>query len=63
MPMSAVSRINYMCKKQCSVKGLKFGDRQNQIDYLISTGVEYAPDESLQPAHEDDDTGDPSEVT
>ena len=44
MPVSAISRINYMCKKQKSVRGLKFGDRQNLINDAISTGVEEGPD-------------------
>ena len=39
MPISAISRINYMCKRQKAVKGLKFGDRQNLINNSISTGV------------------------
>ena len=39
MPVSAISRINYICNHQKSVKGLKFGDRQNQINATISTGV------------------------
>ena len=39
MPISTISRINYMCKKQKAIKGLKFGDRQNTINAAISTGV------------------------
>ena len=39
IPVTAIIRINYACKKQRSVKGLKFGDRQNLIDDAISTGV------------------------
>lgn len=37
------------------MKGLKFGDRQNEIDHLISIGVVYEP-------CNDPVTGDPSEV-
>ena len=39
MPESAINRINHMARQQKSVKGLKFGDRQNLIDYRISIGV------------------------
>ena len=39
MPQSAINRINFIAKKQKSVKGLKFGDHQNMIDAAISTGV------------------------
>ena len=46
MPVSAISRINYMVKRQKSVKGLKFGDRQNSINAAISTGVYDGPDPS-----------------
>ena len=38
---SAISRINYISKLEISVKGLKFGDRQNQLNDLISIGVEH----------------------
>ena len=41
MPISAISRINFMAKKQKAVKGLKFGDHQNIIDHLISTVVDH----------------------
>ena len=41
MPQSAISRLNYISKLQKSVKGLKFGDRQNQLSDLISTRVEH----------------------
>ena len=39
MTVTAISRIHYVCKQQSSVKGLKFGYRQNLIDNTISTGV------------------------
>ena len=39
MPQSAINRINYAAKQQKTMKGLKFGDRQNLIDHCISTGV------------------------
>ena len=39
MLISTVSRINYICKQQRLVPGLKFGDRQNMINSAISTGV------------------------
>ena len=38
--LNDISRINYVVKKQNSIKGLNFGDRKNIIDNLISTGVE-----------------------
>jgi len=40
MPISTISQINYMCKRQKVVKGLQFGDRQNLIDDAIRTGVD-----------------------
>ena len=39
MPLSDISRINYICKQQKSVKGHQFNDRQNEINAAISTGV------------------------
>ena len=39
MPVTAISRINYMCRQQKAVKGMKFGDLQNSIDDAIRTGV------------------------
>ena len=39
MPVTAIGRINHMCKQQRSIKFLKFGDRQSLIDDAISTGV------------------------
>ena len=33
--------MNCIAKKQKAVKGLKFSDRQNNIDHAISTGVGY----------------------
>ena len=57
--MGTISRINYMCKKQCYVRSLKFGNRQNNIDYLICTGVECIPNNlSIN-----DNTGNSHEVT
>ena len=44
MPVSAISRINDVCKKQKSIKGLKFGDRQNMTIEAIDTGVLDASD-------------------
>lgn len=44
MPISAISRINCICKKQKVLKGLKFGDRQNGLIADISTGVIDGPD-------------------
>ena len=41
MPISAVSRINFMTKKQKYIKVLKFGDRQNLIGNAITTGINY----------------------
>ena len=38
-PDSAIRRINYINRKQKSVKGLKFGDRQSVIDAAV-TGEE-----------------------
>ena len=48
MPISAISRINCMCKRQKAAKGLKFGDRQNLINDAIRAGVE---DTALNPEH------------
>jgi len=45
MLQSAIARINYIYKLQKLVKGLKFGDRQNKLDNLISTGVNYTSSE------------------
>lgn len=39
MPQSAINHINCIVKGQKSVKGLKFGNRQNLADAAISTGV------------------------
>ena len=39
MPQSTINRINYMAKKQKSVKGIKFCDRQHVIDDNVRTGV------------------------
>ena len=43
MPENEILKINFMTKKQRSVKGLKLGDRQNTIDHLVRTGVECSP--------------------
>ena len=55
IPVSIISCINIMAKQQGSLKGLKFRDRQNHIDYLISTGVYVLSSQSGE-------TGDLSEV-
>ena len=44
MPVNAINRIHFMAKKQKSVKGLRFGDMQNIIAHLISTGVVCEPE-------------------
>ena len=49
-----IRRINFMSKKQKSIKGLKFGDMQNVIDHLIRTGVKHTPNNN------DDDAQDTS---
>ena len=36
VPENEILRINFMAKKQRSIKVLKFGDRQKIIDHLIS---------------------------
>ena len=40
MREKAIRRINFMAEKKHSMKGLLFGDRQNDIDRRCSTGVE-----------------------
>ena len=40
MSIYAIILVNYMFKKQKSTKGLKFSDRKNAIDSIISTGVD-----------------------
>ena len=39
MPVIDIIRINYMCRHQRAMNGLKVGDRQNRIDDTIRTGV------------------------
>ena len=56
IPLNAIGRINYVAKKKNYIKGLKFGDRQNIIDQLIITGVEYDPisDDNQGSGHADE---------
>ena len=44
MPLNDIKRIDFMAKTQKSIRGFNFGDRQNLIDNLISTGVEHGSD-------------------
>ena len=46
IPENAILRIKFMAKKQRSIQGLKFGDRQNTIDQLMTIGVECSPNNS-----------------
>ena len=46
IPENAILRIKFMAKKQRSIQGLKFGDRQNTIDQLMNIGVECSPNNS-----------------
>ena len=39
MPQSTINHMNHMTKKQKSVKGIKFCDRQHAIDDNFRTGV------------------------
>ena len=55
MLLNAIKRIDFMEKKQKSIRGLQFGNRHNIIDDLISAGVDHASD-SMQY------TGDADEV-
>ena len=45
--VGAIKCINYITKRKKAVKGLKFRDRQNNIDHAISTGVEYESSGSI----------------
>ena len=54
MLTNAINRINFMVKKQKSVKGLKFCDRQNIIDQLISAGVNCATDNMKDTGYADE---------
>ena len=38
-PMEVMKRVDFFAKQQNSLKGLKFGDRQNCIDHPVGTGV------------------------
>ena len=42
--------MNYAAKRQKAAKGLKFGDRQNNINYTISTGVDYESSDPITPS-------------
>ena len=46
IPENAIRRINFIVKKQKSIKVLKFSDSQNRIDQRVSTGVEH--DDNVQ---------------
>ena len=39
MPQLPINRINFIAKRQKSIKGLNFGDSQNRIDLAIIIGV------------------------
>ena len=39
--VNATRRVNYTSKKQKRIKGLKFMNRQNDIDRIISKGIDY----------------------
>ena len=39
--MELIKRIDFIAKQQNSLKGREFGDRQNDIDCLVITGVSY----------------------
>ena len=41
MLQSAISRISCICRRQKAVREMKFGECQNQLNDLISTGVDY----------------------
>ena len=41
MPLNTIKIIDFMAKNQKSIRALKFGDRQNLIENLISAGVEH----------------------
>ena len=53
IPENTIKRINFIANAQKSIKSLKFGDRQNSIDQLISTGVEH--NENIQNASDADE--------
>ena len=45
IPVSAVSRVNFICKKEKALKGLKFSDRsKNTFNDSFRTGVHVEPD-------------------
>ena len=41
MLVNAIKRMSYIGKKQKAIKGLQFGNQQNELDHTIGTGVEY----------------------
>ena len=52
--------MNYISKRQKALKGLKFGDWQNNIDHAISTGVMHELSKPIIPSNE---TGDMENIT
>ena len=61
MPVSAISRLNYMVKKEKVIRDLKFRDCQNKIDYLHRSGVEYVSNSSISSSNTNN-LEDPSKV-
>jgi len=47
MPVNIIKHIYYIAKHQKAVKSLKFSDKQNELDYTISIGVEYDSSSTL----------------
>ena len=47
MPINAIKSVNCIAKKQKAANGLKFGDRENELDHAISTAVKHDNSDDL----------------